>query len=359
MRKRIGFLSFGHWQDAPGSRTPTAADALNQTIELAEAAETIGIDGAFVRVHHFARQLASPFPLLAAIGARTSRIEIGTAVIDMRYENPLYMAEEAAAADLIAGGRLQLGLSRGSPEPAQNGAQSFGYVPPEGQTDADTARAKTAYFREAISGRGVVKSDPVMTGGEFALPIQPQSPGLIDRIWWGSGTRDTARWAAAQGMNLQSSTLLSEDTGAPFGELQAEQIDLYRDAWIAAGWEREARVSISRSVLPIVTDEDRLYFGGRDEGRDQLGNLEGTIARFGRSYAGEPDRIAEELARDPAVQMADTVLLTVPNQLGVEYCARMLEIIATEIAPSFGWSADTKPVQDAASDSEVAAKLDR
>ena len=358
MNKRIGFLSFGHWQNSPGSRARTAAEALNQTIELAEAAEELGIDGAYVRVHHFARQLASPFPLLAAIGARTERIEIGTAVIDMRYENPLYMAEEAAAADLIAGGRLQLGLSRGSPEPALRGAENFGYVPPEGQTDADAARAKTVYFREAIAGRGVARSDPAMTGGDFSLPIQPQSPGLVDRIWWGSGTRETARWTAAQGMNMQSSTLLSEDTGVPFGELQAEQIDIFRDAWIAAGWEREPRVSVSRSVLPIVTDEDRLYFGGRDEGRDQLGRLEGTIARFGRSYAGEPDRIAEELAKDPAVQMADTVLLTVPNQLGVEYCARMLQIIAREIAPAFGWVPSAKAVQDVASDSEVAAKLD-
>jgi alkanesulfonate monooxygenase SsuD/methylene tetrahydromethanopterin reductase-like flavin-dependent oxidoreductase (luciferase family) len=358
MRKRIGFLSFGHWQNSPGSQTRTAADALNQTIELAESAEEIGIDGAYVRVHHFAPQLASPFPLLAAIGARTSRIEIGTAVIDMRYENPLYMAEEAAAADPIAGGRLQLGISRGSPEPALNGAQSFGYVPPEGQSDADAARAKALYFREAIAGHGVATSDPAMTGGEFSLPIQPQSPGLVDRIWWGAGTRETARWAAAQGMNLQSSTLLTEDTGVPFGELQAEQIDIFRDAWIAAGWEREPRVSVSRSVLPIVTDEDRMYFGGRDEGRDQLGQLEGTIARFGRSYAGDPDKIAEEIAKDPAVQMADTVLLTVPNQLGVEYNTRMLGIIARDIAPVFGWSPGAKPVQGDASDSEVAAKMD-
>ncbi|HET9094756.1 MAG TPA: LLM class flavin-dependent oxidoreductase [Solirubrobacteraceae bacterium] len=357
MRKRIGFLSFGHWQDSPASRTRTAADALHQTIELAQAAEAIGIDGAYVRVHHFARQLASPFPLLAAIGARTSRIEIGTAVIDMRYENPLYMAEEAAAADLIAGGRLQLGLSRGSPEPARHGARAFGYVPGEGETDSELARAKTGRFREALEGRGVVASDPAVTGGTFALPIQPQSPGLSDRIWWGSGTRETARWAAAEGMNLQSSTLLSEDTGVPFGELQAEQIDLYRDAWIAAGWEREPRVSVSRSVLPIITDEDRTYFGGRDETRDQLGRLEGTTARFGRSYAGEPDRIAQELARDPAVQMADTVLLTVPNQLGVEYCARMLEVIAREVAPAFGWSPAGKAVHDHTSDSEVAARI--
>jgi len=354
--KRIGFLSFGHWQNAPGSRTPTAADALNQTIELAEAAERIGIDGAYVRVHHFARQLASPFPLLAAIGARTTRIEIGTAVIDMRYENPLYMAEDAAAADLIAGGRLQLGLSRGSPEPALQGSRAFGYVPPEGESDAAAARAKTALFREAIAGRGVVRSDPAMTGGDFSLPIQPQSPGLADRIWWGSGTRETARWAAAQGMNMQSSTLLTEDTGVPFGELQAEQIDVFRDAWIAAGWEREPRVSVSRSVLPIFTDEDRAYFGGRAaDSSDQLGRLEGTIARFGRSYTGEPDVIAKELAKDPAVQMADTVLLTIPNQLGVEYCATMLDTIARHIAPAFGWApAAGKPVQDAASSSEAA-----
>ena len=359
MNKRIGFLSFGHWQDAPGSRTRTAAEAHIQTIELAEAAEEIGIDGAYVRVHHFARQLASPFPLLAAIGARTKRIEIGTAVIDMRYENPLYMAEEAAAADLIAGGRLQLGLSRGSPEPALNGARNFGYAPAEGQTDAEAARAKTSYFREAITGRGVAESDPAHTGGRFALPIQPQSPGLAERIWWGSGTRETARWAAAQGMNMQSSTLLVEDTGVPFGELQAEQIDIFRDAWIAAGWEREPRVSVSRSVLPILTDEDRAYFGGRaGESSDQLGRLEGVTARFGRSYTGEPDVIAVELARDPAVQMADTVLLTIPNQLGVEYCAAMLDTIARHIAPAFGWARPEKPVQaDTSLDEAPATKL--
>src|ERR1700684_1218882 len=138
--KRIGFLSFGHWQPARVSQTRTAREALVQTIELAVAAEKIGIDGAFVRVHHFARQLSSPFPLLAAIGARTSRIEIGTAVIDMRYENPLYMAEDAAAAELIGGGRVQLGISRGSPEQVIDGWRYFGSQPQEGQTDADMAR---------------------------------------------------------------------------------------------------------------------------------------------------------------------------------------------------------------------------
>ncbi|WP_394768566.1 LLM class flavin-dependent oxidoreductase [Lacisediminihabitans sp.] len=342
--KRIGFLSFGHWQPVPGSQTRTAWDALLQTVELAVAAEEIGIDGAYVRVHHFAPQLASPFPLLAAMAARTSRIEVGTGVIDMRYENPLYMAEEAAVTDLLSGGRLQLGVSRGSPETALRGSEAFGYVPADGRTDADDARSHTALFRAAIDGAGVAMANPQVTGTSGALAIQPQSPGLADRIWWGSGTRQTARWTAEQGMNLMSSTLLTEDTGVPFDELQAEQIAIYRAAWAEAGWPREPRVSVSRSVLPIVTDLDRRYFGARSaENTDQVGHLDGGVARFGKSYVGEPDRIAEELGRDAAVREADTVLLTVPNQLGVDYNAHLLETIARHVAPALGWRPNLDP----------------
>jgi alkanesulfonate monooxygenase SsuD/methylene tetrahydromethanopterin reductase-like flavin-dependent oxidoreductase (luciferase family) len=341
--KRIGFLSFGHWQAAPGSLARTGADALIQSIELAEAAEEIGIDGAYFRVHHYQRQLASPFPLLAAIGARTKRIEIGTGVIDMRYENPLYMAESAAAADLISGGRLQLGVSRGSPEPALFGYQNFGHVPADGESDADLARDHTAQFRDAIAGAPVARVAQSTSAGHAAsLAIQPQSPGLPERIWWGSGTRQSAVWTGQQGMNLMSSTLLSEDTGVPFDQLQAEQIMLFREAWDEAGHAGAPRVSVSRSVLPVVTDLDRRYFGdGRNQTQDQIGLLEGVVSRFGRSYIGEPDVIAEELARDVAVRAADTLLLTVPNQLGVEFNARLLQTIADHIAPAIGWTPAT------------------
>ncbi len=326
----------------------TAKDALVQTIELARAAEEIGIDGAFVRVHHFAPQLGSPFPLLAAMGARTSRIELGTAVIDMRYENPLYMAEDAASADLIAGGRLQLGISRGSPEPVLDGPEAFGYPDAQGDAGGELARAHAELFRRAIAGEGnfrraiagegVAHADPAHTRMSGMLPIQPHAEGLSERIWWGAGGRESARWVAEQGMNMMSSTLLLEDTGLPFDELQAEQIDAYHEAWGAAGWERRPRVSVSRSVIPITSDLDRRYFG-RDDNLDQVGYLDGHTSRFGRTYTGEPDVIARELAQDQAVQAADTVLLTVPNQLGVEYNAHLLETVAREVAPALGWTA--------------------
>lgn len=158
--KKIGFLSFGHWTPSPHSQTRTAADALLQAIDLSVAAEELGADGAYFRVHHFARQYASPFPLLAAIGARTSRIEIGTGVIDMRYENPLYMAEDAGAADLISGGRLQLGISRGSPEQVIDGWRHFGHLPPDGATDADMARAHTERLLDVLTGEGFAEPNP-------------------------------------------------------------------------------------------------------------------------------------------------------------------------------------------------------
>src|SRR3954462_3863782 len=158
--KFIGFLSFGHWNPSAQSQVRTASDALLQSIDLAVAAEELGADGAYFRVHHFARQLGSPFPLLAAAGARTKKIEIGTAVIDMRYENPMYMAEDAGAADIIAGGRLQLGISRGSPEQVIDGWRYFGYAPAEGQSDADMGRRHAEVFLQVLKGEGFAQPNP-------------------------------------------------------------------------------------------------------------------------------------------------------------------------------------------------------
>ena len=337
--KKIGFLSFGHWTPSPHSQTRSASDALLQSIELAVAAEELGADGAYFRVHHFARQLGSPFPLLAAVGARTSRIEIGTAVIDMRYENPLYMAEDAGAADLIAGGRLQLGISRGSPEQVVDGWRYFGYQPTEGESDADMARRHAEVLLDILRGNGFAEPNPrpMFPNPPGLLRIEPHSEGLRQRIWWGAATNATAEWAATLGMNLQSSTLKFDESGKPFHVQQAEQIRAFRAAWQQAGHVHQPRVSVSRSIFALIDDRDRKYFGG-DRSEDQFGYIEAdTRAVFGRSYAAEPDVLIEELKKDEAIAEADTLLLTVPNQLGVDYNAHVIEAILTQIAPALGW----------------------
>lgn len=338
--KKIGFLSFGHWSDHPAYQTRTAADALLQSIELAVAAEAIGLDGAYFRVHHFARQLASPFPLLSAIGAKTGKIEIGTGVIDMRYENPLYMVEDAGAADLISGGRLQLGISRGSPEQVIEGWRYFGYEPAEGETDAEMGRRKALEFLDKLSGAGFAQPNPypMFPNPPGLLRLEPHSDGLRERIWWGAASTATAVWAAENAMNLQSSTLVFDESGKPFHIQQAEQIRAYKEAWKKAGHRREPRISVSRSIFALVTGQDRYYFGQQGKESDSFGYIEpDKRAVFGKSYAAEPDQLIKELVRDEAIQEADTLLLTIPNTLGVDYNMHLLSAILEHVAPALGW----------------------
>jgi alkanesulfonate monooxygenase SsuD/methylene tetrahydromethanopterin reductase-like flavin-dependent oxidoreductase (luciferase family) len=250
------------------------------------------------------------------------------------------MAEDACAADLIAGGRLQLGISRGSPEQVIDGFRYFGYVPPEGMTDADMARRHTEVFLDVLRGQGFAKPNPrpMFANPPGLLRLEPHSETLRERIWWGAGTNATAEWAAKLGMNLQSSTLKIDESGKPFHVQQAEQIRLFRAAWKEAGHTRSPRVSVSRSIFALVDDRDHMYFGRDDEGKDQIGLLSATErAIFGRSYAAEPDALIAQLKADEAIAEADTLLLTVPNQLGVDYNAHVIEAILTHVAPGMGW----------------------
>ena len=341
--RAFGFLSFGHYGDVRGSAVRTAGDMLNQTIELAEGADEIGVNGAYVRVHHFAKQAASPIPLLTAMAARTKRIEVGTGVIDMRYENPLYLAEEAASLDLISSRRIALGISRGSPETALRGYEAYGYTGSEDPRGGDIARDKFELFLQAIDGERVVEGDPQMVGPGQRLAIEPQSPGLRDRIWWGAGSRESAEQVGRQGLNLMSSTLLTEATGQPFHVLQREQIERYREAYKQAGHTGAPRVSVSRSVFPIVNEQDELYFGLRSrENMDQVGVIDGFRSTFGKTYADSPDRLITQLLADEAVMAADTLMLTIPNQIGVEYNLHVLQAFAEHVAPALGWKPNTE-----------------
>jgi alkanesulfonate monooxygenase SsuD/methylene tetrahydromethanopterin reductase-like flavin-dependent oxidoreductase (luciferase family) len=258
----------------------------------------------------------------------------------MRYENPLYMVEDAGAADLISGGRLQLGISRGSPEQVIDGFRYFGYVPQEGQSDADMGRDHARVFLEALKGEGFAQPNPrpMFPNPPGLLRVEPHSAGLRERIWWGAGSQKTARWAAEMGMNLQSSTLIDNESDKPFHVQQAEQIQAFRDAWKEAGHSREPRVSVSRSIFAITDDRDRAYFGASNQDRDQVGYIDAeTQAIFGRSYAAEPDKLIDQLKRDEGIEAADTLLLTVPTQLGVDYNAHVIESIVKHVAPGLGW----------------------
>ena len=234
----------------PHSQTRSASDALLQAVDLAVAAEELGADGAYFRVHHFARQLASPFPLLAAIGAKTERIEIGTGVIDMRYENPMYMAEDAGAADLIAGGRLQLGISRGSRSRSSTGGGYFGYQPAEGETDADMARKHAEVLLKVLEGKGFAQPNPRPDVRQPARAAAGRAafagPAGADLV--GCGLQRHRGLGGQARHEPESSTLKNDEGGEPFHVQQAEQIRAFRKAWAEAGHGSASRACRCRAA---------------------------------------------------------------------------------------------------------------
>lgn len=257
----------------------------------------------------------------------------------MRYSNPMTFAEDAAAADLIAGGRLQLGLSRGAPEQVIDGWKYFGFEPQDHESAPDMARRHTLEALDVMTGRQFAQPNPhpMFPNPPGLLALEPQSEGLRQRIWWGAGSDATARWAAQNGMNLMSSTLKDDETGEPFHVQQRKQIEEFRKEWAKDDHGFEPRVSVSRSIFAITNDQDKRYFLSSGDGEDQFGIIDNTRSVFGRSYIDEPDMLIERLRHDEAIQAADTLLLTVPNQLGVDYNAHVMESILTHVKPGLGW----------------------
>ena len=259
----------------------------------------------------------------------------------MRYENPLYMAEDAGAADLISGGRLQLGISRGSPEQVIDGWRYFGYQPQEGETDADMARGHAQVLLEVLRGEGFAQPNPrpMFPNPPGLLRLEPHSPGLRERIWWGAASTQTATWAAGLGLNLQSSTLSQQrvrqalppaagraDPGLPrrHGRRPATSASRgYRSAGASSPSPTTGtgRTSAARTRTPTRS----------------ASSTRQTQAIFGRTYAAEPDVLIQQLKEDEAIAAADTLLLTVPNQLGVDYNAHVIDSILTHVAPALGW----------------------
>jgi len=200
-------------------------------------------------------------------------------------------------------------------------------------------KKSTKVFYDLLQGNGFAEPNPrpMFRNPPALLRLEPYSEGLRDRIWWGSGSNATAVWAAKLGMNLQASTLKNDETGKPFHVQQAAQIRAFRDAWKEVGHAREPRVSVSRSIFALVDERDRAYFGHGGDEEDQIGFIDEPTRSIGRGYAAEPDKLIEQLKQDEAITAADTLLLTVPNQFGVEYNAHVMEAILTHVAPALGW----------------------
>lgn len=237
-------------------------------------------------------------------------------------------------------GRVQLGVGRGSPEQVLDGWNYFGYDYSEEEIK-DIARQRTLDFLKIIEGKPFAEPNPMpmFPQDPGKLRIEPYSEGLDKRIWWGAGSQETAIWAAQHGMNLQSSTLVNHESNEPFHIQQAKQLWAYKEAWKKAGHDFEPRTLVTRSIQPITTDLDLKLFGRDNEQEDQVGFLayHQNPSIFGRTFSGEPEKIVKDLAEDEAIKEADTVLVTIPNTLGVEYNLHLLNTIVKDIAPDLGW----------------------
>lgn len=378
MKKKIVFISFVRWNDNESSCTKTAKDAFLQTIEMTVQAEALGVDGAFFRVHHFSDSLSSPLPLLSAIGAKTEKIEIGSGVIDLRYENPQHLAENAGATDLIMNGRLQLGLGRGAPWSAVDGWKHFGYRPKAGKSPTDMAMERAEAFLDILKGEKKIELEvpfPDAPVNHRMARIEPHSPTLLERVWWASGSLSSAEWAAKHGLNLQSAghsggnarnaafpdhamPVLADDMKKeeqenreaaryakeanpkkkpmPFAG-QKEHIKHYLAAWQKAGHTRKPRIAVIRELVPLDSEKEKQQF---DQVTEKLHTLWPNHKKarnvFEEGYKGSSDEIVELMKNDEAAMLADTIMVPVANEIGMDFNLRLLEKVVKQIAPQLG-----------------------
>jgi len=340
-RLELGFLVFlDHAGDAG------ALGALTAGLELFQVADELGYDSGWVRVRHHERTLSAPFPFLAAAGARTTGIRLGTAVIPLGYEDTLRFAEDAATTDLLTGGRLEIGVSSGLGDRSSADAEAHARLLTE-----QLERLPAALRGEPLGEPYVSRLAPAAASGGSADPATgpvrdsfdpvayPTSPGLADRLWYGSGSTSSALRAAALGYDLIVSTLNGEATGPTLGDTQADQIARYREAFAKAHPERTPRVAVSRSFLPIVgADDERAFRPLADRYADlvdESGRMRGAPPhlQWSKLLSGDPADIAAQIDADPAVALADTVLLNPVTELDTIQKIRVLTTVRNDVAP--------------------------
>jgi alkanesulfonate monooxygenase SsuD/methylene tetrahydromethanopterin reductase-like flavin-dependent oxidoreductase (luciferase family) len=343
-RTRLGFntrVSFPAGGEAQG---------LRDGIELFVAAEDLGYQSGWAYQRHFDNYLSSPLPFFAAAGQHTSRITLGSAVIPMRFQEPILLAEAAGTADLLTGGRLQLAFSSGTDiwDPV------FGPVDTDARTEG---QRRLARFLAGVAGETIhVVTDQRGPAGPAVgteLRVTPHSAGLRDRIWYGSGSIASAVVAAKQRLRLITGTILHDVADETFPEHQARLIAAYRGAWLAAHGTEAPPVAVAASVLPATTPELRAKYAAYDlERRTQgpaasrpKGALQPTLSAtlppgmaMSPVYHGDPDAVAEAILADPGLSAADELVLFLPPAFDLAENVRLLTDLAHTVGPAVGWA---------------------
>ena len=331
--RKLGFLTIGLFDPAD----PAAGH--QSTLEIIELGEQLGFDSAWLRHRHLQFGISSPVAVMAAASQRTSRIELGTAVTPLGWENPLRLAEDLATVDLLAGGRINPGLSVGEPMHYDTvkhhlyadswDVEDFSYD----RVDRFARLVAGEKVRDFSGKQGVVE--------EFSNRVEPHSPGLRSRLWYGAGSMKSAVWAGTNGFNLLSSSVIfpDKDQEPDFARVQQSQIRAYRDAATASG--NTARASQGLVVIPTdsaSSAQREKYQRYVDERTPRTSAPQGPKGMmFAKDLIGTSDEIAEQLYAHAGFQEVDEVAFALPFSFDHQDYVQILTDIAEKLGPALGW----------------------
>jgi len=327
--EKLGFLTIGLFDaDNPGP-------GHKATLEMIELGERLGFDSAWVRHRHLQYGISSPVAMLAAASQRTSRIELGTAVIPLGWENPLRLAEDLATVDILSGGRLNPGMSVGEP---MNYADVKEALYPDTGDLEDFSYQRVARLLSHVAGERAATFSGTMGFEQFSDTVQPHSPGLRGRLWYGGASLASARWAGEHGMNFLTSSVVKAEEAEDFAEVQKSHILAFRGAHPDGG---KARVSQGLVVIPTdsATTEQKTRYAAYVAARTPRTTAPVGPARmmFARDLLGSSEEIAAMLYAHAGFQEVTEVAFALPFTFEHEDYVQILTDMARRLGPALGW----------------------
>jgi alkanesulfonate monooxygenase SsuD/methylene tetrahydromethanopterin reductase-like flavin-dependent oxidoreductase (luciferase family) len=328
--EKLGFLTIGLFdgQDpGPGHQT---------TLEMIELGERLGFDSAWVRHRHLQYGISSPVAVLAAASQRTSRIDLGTAVIPLGWENPLRLAEDLATVDILSGGRLNPGFSVGPPMHWEDVREA---LYPDTAGEEDFSYERVSRLLRFVAGEPAADYTGTEGFEQFSSRVEPHSPGLRSRMWYGGGSLASATWAGENGVNFLTSSVVKAEESTDFAEVQLSHIRAFRAAHPAG-----AKARVSQGLVVIPTDSaspaQRAKYEAYVNARTPRTAAPIGPARlmFARDVLGTSAEIAEELWAQAAFREVTEVAFALPFTFGHEDYVQILTDIATRLGPALGWS---------------------